>query len=150
MSSDLKLRRAQESDLSAIVELEIHLGLPRWGEAGYRRQLDEDTGILIVATTGAERVAGFANARVVADEMELLAIGVGTEFRRFGLGLDLLRATEEVAMSAGAMRSFLEVRASNAAAIRLYEKRGYVRSGIRKAYYEEPVEDALMMERVLA
>lgn len=149
MNYEVIVRPAREGDLAAIVDLENRVGLPKWSHAGYLQQLDSSVGLLLVAEAVVGGLAGFANARIVADEMELLAVAVDGQFRRRGHGLKLLSAIEQAGAEAGALKSFLEVRASNSAAIRLYQKRGYVESGSRRSYYRDPVEDAVIMVRLL-
>ena len=69
------------------------------------------------------------------------------EFRKAGLGQKLLEAGIQEAAAKGVERILLEVRQSNKAAIRLYEKNGFQTIGLRKSYYTKPVEDAILMER---
>lgn len=87
------------------------------------------------AEQGAAReIVGFALARVIVDEAELLLIGVRPRCRRAGIGGALLDHTAQAARSRGAKRLFLEVRHGNAAA-RLYERAGFSQIGRRLAYY---------------
>lgn len=82
---------------------------------------------------------GYAVAHAVADEVEILTIGVDPTSRRCGIGRALLHALLE-----GATRAFLEVRRSNDAARALYRRGGFIVSGVRKEYYRDG-EDALVM-----
>ena len=93
---------------------------------------------------------GFAGIMVVADEAELLNIAVYPGMRRSGVGQMLLDQMLQSATAAGARRLLLEVRKSNAEAIRLYEKNRFVNLGERKGYYRNPIEDAIIMERRLS
>ncbi len=88
----------------------------------------------------------YIHYRIVGDEAELLRIGVLPEARKRGQGSALLRAMLEDLEKEKVRRCFLEVRCSNHAAISLYRKFGFQESGRRKAYYNKPVEDALLME----
>lgn len=81
---------------------------------------------------------GFAMARVVADEGEVLAIGVLPDRRRRGVGGALLSALEQACGERGAARLFLEVACGNTAAQALYVSRGFVGVGRRAGYYEVP------------
>jgi ribosomal-protein-alanine N-acetyltransferase len=95
---------------------------------------------------------GIALGRVAADEAELLTLAVTPEHRRTGLGRAMLAAFEARAAAAGAKTAYLEVDASNGAAIALYRARGYGESGRRKGYYKGPDGrrcDAIMMARRL-
>ena len=94
-----------------------------------------------------ERVRGYVFCREVAGEAELLNIAVDPAIRRSGLGGELLRLAIAWAEARGAGEMFLEVRASNAGAIALYERHGFRAVGRRRDYYEHPVEDAVLYRR---
>lgn len=94
-------------------------------------------------------VLGFLFARIVADEMEILNLAVEPTDRERGIGGGLLDAALAHGRQAGATRVFLEVRESNVAARRFYERRGFVVTGRRPRYYHQPEEDALVMVRAL-
>lgn len=104
------------------------------------------------ATILAEDPHGFAVARVILDEAELLTIAVDPDHRRSGLGRHLLERVEDAAARRGAANIFLEVAADNAAAIALYHGAGYAESGRRRGYYrlsDQPAVDALVLSRRL-
>jgi ribosomal-protein-alanine acetyltransferase len=82
---------------------------------------------------------------IVADEAHLHNLAVKKEYRRQGLAFSLLGVMKEIAKQAGLKAQTLEVRPSNTAAIKLYEKCGFVVKGIRPLYYPETHEDALIM-----
>lgn len=93
---------------------------------------------------------GFALARVIADEAELLTIAVRPEARGQGIGGRLLRETLARAAARGAGRLILEVAADNDAALRLYRREGFAGIGRRKGYYATPDGrriDALVLAR---
>lgn len=87
--------------------------------------------------------AGFVLWRAAAGEAEILSIAVLPPWRRGGLGGRLLEAALVAAAAAGAEAMFLEAAANNTAALALYEKRGFQRVGLRKAYYGD--KDAVVM-----
>lgn len=91
--------------------------------------------------------AGLVLWRAVAGEAEILTIAVLPPWRRGGLGGRLLDAALSAAHAAGAEMMFLEVAADNSAGLALYEKRGFSRVGLRKAYYGD--KDAVVMRRDL-
>ena len=89
---------------------------------------------------------------MAADEAEILTIAVDSALRRAGVGGDLLRAHLPSVAAAGAARLFLEVDESNAAALALYARFGFVRVGERQGYYKKPdgkAASALVMRRDL-
>ena len=91
------------------------------------------------------RVSGFLVARRVALDIEILNFAVRLECRRRGIGAALLRVALDWGKSFHAENAMLEVRASNLAALRFYERFGFQVSGRRPHYYTAPVEDALLL-----
>ena len=102
----------------------------------------------LAAEEGGE-LAGYAILSVLFEDAELADIAVSPKFRRRGLADEMLARLEGEARAAGAGRVLLEVRVSNAPAMRLYLKRGYVGCGVRPRYYADG-EDALIMQKRLA
>jgi [ribosomal protein S18]-alanine N-acetyltransferase len=90
-------------------------------------------------------VRGFLVARHVAGDVEILNFAVSPPFRHCGVGTALLAESLEWSKTFRAQRAILEVRASNLAALKFYEKHGFKRSGRRLRYYTAPVEDALVL-----
>jgi ribosomal-protein-alanine N-acetyltransferase len=116
---------------------------------------------VLVAAGGSSEPIGFAEFYVAADECHLLNIAIAPAYRRGGLGNELLRAVTEEAVRRGCRACLLEVRASNMAAIALYERAGFVRVATRKGYYPAIMagqdrgaiparEDALIYSRELS
>lgn len=99
------------------------------------------------ATDGQARPVGFLVARVVADEAEILNVAVEPDARRRGVGAELIESAIQHARSCGAGRIFLEVRAGNASALRLYARQGFREIARRARYYQQPMEDAIVLER---
>jgi ribosomal-protein-alanine N-acetyltransferase len=101
--------------------------------------------------SGCEIVAsqhGFIVWRVVADQAEIITIGVHPEHRDAGIGSALLALMErEISKSAEKIKIFLEVAADNQAAINLYKKNGYAKISVRRGYYDGT--DAILMEKNL-
>jgi len=90
-------------------------------------------------------VAGILIGRVAADEFEILNLAVGPACRRRGVATQLVRAALDYARNAGASQTYLEVRASNEAAIALYARFGFRACGRRPNYYLNPAEDAVLL-----
>ena len=117
-----------------------------WDENDFEDLLDGE-GIFGVLARG-EDPAGVVICRTVAGEAEILTVGVAGWARRNGVGRSLMRAAIDLAREAGAQLMFLEVDVANPAAITLYERLGFQRAGLRKAYYDRGVDglaDALVM-----
>ena len=92
-----------------------------------------------------ETIAGFIGLWYMVDEAHVVSVGVGTDYRGCGIGELLLMSAIEQALERRAAVVTLEVRPSNSAAIRLYGKYGFTEQGLRKAYYSDNREDALIM-----
>lgn len=98
-----------------------------------------------------ERVTqGFLIAREVDHEWEIENIAIAGPARRGGLGTRLLEEFLDLARERGAQAVFLEVRESNLAARKLYEKCGFLEAGRRQGYYHSPEENAVIYQRIVA
>jgi ribosomal-protein-alanine N-acetyltransferase len=102
--------------------------------------------ILIVRTAECT-VAGFCAFWLVFDEIHINNLAMRPGYRGHGIGTALLQRVLEEGKQLGARRATLEVRASNEAARRLYERLGFYVAGVRRGYYSSPVEDALILWR---
>jgi [ribosomal protein S18]-alanine N-acetyltransferase len=117
----------------------------QWPLESYERMTQLPGAVALVCETSTG-VTAFLIAREVADEAEVLNLAVLTEARRQGQATALLAAATRQFQNSGVLRIFLEVRESNQPAIAFYAKHGFTPTGSRKAYYRDPVEDALCME----
>lgn len=89
-------------------------------------------------------LAGYMAFSLIEDEMEILNLAVHPDHRRRGLGEALLARSFEICATAGIKKSFLDVKVSNDPALALYRKFGYKKIGVRKKYYPDTREDALL------
>ena len=94
-------------------------------------------------------LCGFLIMRISLDTADIINVCVAKEFRQEKIGTRLLRDVLSYGAQAGVTTCLLEVRGSNAPAIGLYENEGFACAGIRKSYYSNPVEDALIMIKKL-
>lgn len=106
--------------------------------------------VLVSELESPSQLVGYISARQVADEAEILNLAVRGSWRRHGAGAQLLGGMLWRLLSNQVTRVYLEVRESNQAAISLYEKYGFRRTGRRRGYYCDPLEDALLFERKLS
>ena len=148
----LCIGRMTEHDLLEVVEIEEATGLSVWGWDAYHKELQSPEDVIMLVATNAmtdsipgRKVAGFIISRLVAGELHINNVAVRPEVRRRGVGARLLAAVLSHGRSQAARLAFLEVRAGNAAAQGLYRRCGFQVVGRRKAYYAQPVEDALLM-----
>lgn len=121
-----------------------------WTRAEYERELaDPGRCFLFVAREDGETIAYCSFWRIF-DEVHVNNFAVHPSWRRRGVGRALLGHVLGTAAALGAPNATLEVRASNTAAIALYEAGGFHRAGLRRAYYTHPVEDAIILWRTPA
>jgi ribosomal-protein-alanine N-acetyltransferase len=146
MSGAPRLRRAVERDLTAIARIERESFSDPWSEASFRSTLAHPQVIATVIEQGGA-VRGYSIAWIVGDEAELANLAVAPEVRRGGLGRRLLDALLGEVAARGGASIHLEVREGNVAAQALYRSRGFEVVGRRKAYYQAPEEDAVIMRR---
>ncbi|NLT58639.1 MAG: ribosomal protein S18-alanine N-acetyltransferase [Clostridiales bacterium] len=135
--------------LAAVAALEAACFSTPWTPGQLAGELGAP-GALSLCLLEGERLLGYALLRCAADEAELLRIGVDPSLRGRGLGAALLQGALDALRAAGCGRLFLEVRAGNTAARRLYAAAGFYEVGRRAGYYDRPVEDALLLRLDLA
>ena len=115
-----------------------------WSEALFREALDNPAAAVLLAQGEGGSLLGYAVVSAVLDEGNLDNIAVAPEYRRRGVADALLGALTGLGRECLALLT-LEVRASNAPAIALYEKHGFRPVGRRRKYYSDPREDAVLM-----
>ena len=131
--------------LDEVAELErICFSVP-WSRNMLAEELDNLLSAFLVALDDNDRVVGYAGLQVVLDEGYITNVAVRPECRRQGVAGKLLQVFLDFAKANKLAFLTLEVRASNAPAIGLYEKLGFVSEGIRPGFYEKPKEDAVIM-----
>ena len=138
------IRPMKEEDVPQAAAIEAASITPPWSEAGFLSALGEDTQML-VAEEGT-KVLGYVNMYISFEEAEITNVATDPAQRGQGIAWALMQESMTQAKERGVERIVLEVRASNTPAIRLYEKCGFRELGIRKNFYEQPREDARIME----
>ncbi|WP_051468379.1 ribosomal protein S18-alanine N-acetyltransferase [Actinomadura oligospora] len=138
-----------EDDLTAVHALEQAL-FPEdaWSEQMLREELADQprTRHYVVAEEAGE-IIGYAGLAAAADQADVQTIGVKEDRRGSGVGAALLTELLDEASRRGSVQVFLEVRADNDSARRLYERFGFVRVGLRRRYYQPSGVDAVVMCR---
>ena len=150
------IRRATSVDVPEVAAIERATFADPWAESFFG-QLVEDPRAWFACARGEvdaqfERpsrppLLGYVVAVFAADEGEIANLAVAAGARGHGVGSSLLEAALERARAKGASAIYLEVRESNAQARRLYGAKGFVPVGRRRAYYRNPIEDALILSR---
>ncbi|HEY6548791.1 MAG TPA: ribosomal protein S18-alanine N-acetyltransferase [Vicinamibacteria bacterium] len=151
----LVLESAGPGDLDALLEIERTSYSHPWTRRNFEGELAVEQGTFLVLREAANRestdggLRGYCAFRVVAGEMHLMNLTVAPGGRRQGLGRLLLRLVLDLGARREARACHLEVREGNTAALGLYRTSGFVEAGRRKGYYNQPREDALMLQRDL-
>ncbi|NCP01821.1 MAG: ribosomal protein S18-alanine N-acetyltransferase [Deltaproteobacteria bacterium] len=137
------LRTAQKSDLPVLLELERTAYPHPWTEEHFIQEFDNPCAHLELLLFDVQ-LAGSLCFWILCDELHILNIATSPALRRQGVAAALLRHAFTLARRHGATRALLEVRCSNAAAIALYRRFGFMDDAIRRRYYPDG-EDALLM-----
>jgi len=141
----ISIRPLRPEDIDAVVSIESEAFSTPWSPETFSGLIGRDAVELIVMVDQDEEVIGYAVLWCILDQGELANLALATPRRGEGLGGLLLRHVLQVAKDRGVEKLFLEVRASNRRAVELYRTQGFEEVGVRKAYYEQPREDALVM-----
>ena len=124
----------------------ICFGTEAWSLNSVTSELNNPLSLWLVAVEE-DRVAGYVGSQSVCGESDMMNIAVHPDFRRQGLAEQLVDHLVAALKEKGNVSLTLEVRASNAPAIALYEKTGFSEVGRRKNYYRNPKEDALILRK---
>ena len=145
LTAAVSVRRLEARDLDSVLAIEVAARpwTSQWTREAYLAP--PNTGMCAWVAERAGRIAGFALARYVGGEMEILNLAVAEAERRNGAGRALVRAALEEGATHGAAQAFLEVRESNTAALAFYTSLGFAEAGRRARYYRDPVEAALIL-----
>jgi ribosomal-protein-alanine N-acetyltransferase len=138
LSMEMPLRRATPDDLPQLEAFEKSCFPDPWSRVILSQVMAQERYLVLIGP------ASYLIASKVCDEVEIERIAVLEENRGQGLGRQILELALEKLKNTGATRFFLEVRANNKAAIRLYEGCGFVSNGLRRGYYDDG-QDAVLM-----
>jgi ribosomal-protein-alanine N-acetyltransferase len=136
------------SDLDAVLAIEVESFTSPWTREMYVAEL-ENVGVSFcyLARNESGDILGFCSFWRVLDELHINNLAVAPMYRRRGIGTELLTHVLNEGARLGAYRATLEVRRSNEVARHLYEHLGFATAGVRRAYYTNPIEDALVLWR---
>ena len=139
------IRRMTLDDVERVVAIDqASFSLP-WPERSFRFELNGNTAARCWVAEVDGQLVGMVVVWLILDEAHIATLATHPEFRRHGVAAQLLVHALQAARAEGARSSFLEVRASNLAAQALYRKLGFIQSGLRRRYYKDNGEDALLM-----
>jgi len=143
------VRRLAAEDVDAVVAIETEAFTSPWQRETFLDLLDRPGLELLVMEDSVAGIVGYAVLWCIVDQGELANMAITPNFRRRGLGSLLLARVLDVAREREVETVYLEVRASNESAVRLYTRFGFTEAGTRRAYYDRPKEDALVMMAAL-
>jgi len=145
---DIIIRPAAPGDLERLCEIERACSRNPWSRAGMACELSNPDSVFPVLQNRNGQIIGFACSALIFGELNILEVAVCPDYRNSGLGSMLIGKLLSEAAAKKAARACLEVRVSNRAAIKMYEKNGFSPDGTRKGYYQDG-EDAALMSKTL-
>ena len=143
--SEVIYRRMTLSDVDAVHAIEAETFARPWRREDFIREMTENACARYLVAEKDGRVIGFAGIWVVLDEGHVTNIAITVPERGYGYGLRLMGALMQYAANLGVAYATLEVRRSNTPAQNLYKKLNFEYAGVRKRYYEDNGEDALIL-----
>ncbi len=138
------IRPAEDADIPSIAELETLCFSAPWSEGALRDTLNSPYARLFCAVDGGSVIA-YGGVYLLGDDADITNIATHPDHRRRGAAAAVLETLIAYAKEHGAQAMHLEVRESNVPAITLYEHFGFAADGIRKNYYKNPTENAVLM-----
>jgi ribosomal-protein-alanine N-acetyltransferase len=132
-------------DIADVQEIERASFPVPWPANAFRHELTQNRNAKYVVAREDGHAVGYAGLWLMVDEAHITTFAVLPDYRRRKIGERMLQRLFEIAEDMGAEWLTLEVRVSNLAAQRLYEKYGFQRTGVRRRYYSDNNEDALIM-----
>lgn len=146
MNHDYIIRPMEVSDTEQVEKIEKQIFSIPWSQKSFEDACQSNDNIYLVCEMNGQ-IAGYCGLWTVLGEGNITNMAVSGGLRRLGIAEALMKEMEKRGMSKNVVTYFLEVRKSNEAAVNLYKKMGYVQIGVRKNFYEKPVEDALVMSK---
>ena len=142
----MEFRRSIPADATGIAALEDEIFSDAWSYRDIQDLICTEGGMCFTAVDGDEVIA-YVIGRLIAPEGEIYRVAVAPHKRQRGIGYRLLDYAVKTSKGRGLERLFLEVRSRNIPAIKLYTAYGFKEIGIRKNYYKDPQDDAIVMLR---
>lgn len=143
----LNIRAMEEKDIPQVEEIEKKIFSLPWSEKSFHDACSDENNIYLVCEDEGT-ITGYCGLWKVFGEGNITNMAVHPDYRKKGIGMMLMEEMEKRGIQKKVDVFFLEVRESNDAARRLYEKMKYKQIGIRKRFYERPVEDAIVMSKM--
>lgn len=142
------LRKMTPQDIDEVMQIEQKSFTLPWSRESYMGELKNNFATYLVCDYEGE-IVGYGGIWVVFEEAHITNVAIDPDFRQSGMGTALMQELEQVARNKKANRILLEVRPSNQAALAMYSNLDYFPSGLRRAYYSDNGEDAIIMTKLL-
>lgn len=142
--TQVEIRRMRPEDVSTVMVIERECFTVPWRESAYLTEMANRSAFYIVACIDGQ-IVGFGGQWVIMDEAHITTIGVSKDYRGHKIGEQVLVALLDEALKHNVRRATLEVRESNEVAQNLYRKYGFQPAAIRRGYYTDNHENALVM-----
>ena len=139
------IRKANREDSEGIYRLEIDTFSIPWSKEAIIKEFENTFANYFIAEED-NQIIGYIGVWKVLEEGQITNIAVHKDYRRRGIGKELIKTLMNFGREEKIEVFLLEVRKSNEAAKKLYEQMGFTHLGIRKNYYQKPTEDAVLME----
>ena len=145
MNESITVRPMVMTDVDGVMAVEQDSFLTPWSRSAFEEELAQNHLARYVVAVENDEIVGYAGTWLVINEAHVTNVAVSGQRRREGIGRLLMQKLMDLARENDMESMTLEVRVSNAAARHLYEQLGFVEAGIRKNYYSETKEDALIL-----
>ncbi|WP_413466020.1 ribosomal protein S18-alanine N-acetyltransferase [Metabacillus litoralis] len=145
MNQNLSIRRMQKEDIDQVYQIELLSFSAPWSKESLLYELEQNLFAKYLVVESEEQIVGYCGLWVIMEDAQITNIAVHPEYRGLQIGESLLKFAVQLSKEMKAKRITLEVRVSNHVAQSLYKKVGFVTGGIRKRYYTDNQEDALIM-----
>ena len=145
MNESITVRPMVMTDVDGVMAVEHDSFLTPWSRSAFEEELAQNRLARYIVAVENDEIVGYAGTWLVINEAHVTNVAVSGQRRREGIGRLLMQKLMDLARENDMESMTLEVRVSNAAARHLYEQLGFVEAGIRKNYYSETKEDALIL-----
>ena len=145
MNESITVRPMVMTDVDGVMAVEHDSFLTPWSRSAFEEELAQNRLARYIVAVENDEIVGYAGTWLVINEAHVTNVAVSGQRRREGIGRLLMQKLMDLARENDMQSMTLEVRVSNAAARHLYEQLGFVEAGIRKNYYSETKEDALIL-----
>jgi ribosomal-protein-alanine N-acetyltransferase len=143
--SQIRIEPMTLKDLDRVLEIESRSYPTPWSRRAFVSEVTDNSYAYYYVARKGDLIVGYVGMWVILEEAHITNIAVDPDYRRLGLGRLMLETMFDRAREHGATRMTLEVRVSNITAQSLYKKLGFTERGIRKGYYTDIQEDAIIM-----